>query len=240
VGRDTRRRTGRRAGPFRTCIGCRRRLPREVGVRLVRDAQGVVWPDLSGRLPGRGAHLCPSLGCFELACERQSFQRALGAPVRPEELAGLVARLVEGGLSQIRALLATAARAGWLHPGRDAVREAVLAGQAALVLLAEDGSSALGDEIRGLTERRGVPCRQALSGAELATLHHGRPLSVLGVRHRGLAARLLAELDRTRSLSESLAGPRGRARRELTRNPEGGKMPLTQGGPGSSRPGKGV
>jgi len=240
VGRDKRRRSGRRAGPFRTCIGCRRRLALKASVRLVRDPQGGLLPDLSGKLPGRGAHLCPDLRCFELACERQAFQRALDATAQPESLGPLVARLVEGGLAQTRALLATAARSGWIEPGRDAVREAVIQGQAALVLLAEDGSAALQTELRALSEREQVPWRQALHVAELALFHHGRALAVLAVRHRGLAARLIEELDRTQTLSASLLRPRGRAPRELTRNPEGGKMPLTEGGPGSGRPGKGV
>jgi uncharacterized protein len=240
VVRDKRRWSGRRAGPFRTCIGCRRRLALKASVRMVRDPQGALQPDLSGKLPGRGAHLCPDLRCFELACERQAFQRALDATAAPEALGPLVTRLVEGGLAQTRALLATAARAGWLEPGRDAVREAVTQGQAALVLLAEDGSAALQTEMRALSERERVPCRQALRVMDLALYHHGRGLAVLAVRHRGLAARLIEELDRTQALSASLLRPRGQGPRELTRNPEGGKMPLTQGGRGSSRPGKGV
>ncbi|HOX43426.1 MAG TPA: DUF448 domain-containing protein [Myxococcota bacterium] len=240
MGRDRRRWSGRRAGPYRTCIGCRRRLALKASVRLVRDPQGGLLPDLSGKLPGRGAHLCPDLRCFELACERQAFQRSLDASAQPGELGPLVERLVEGGLAQTRALLATAARSGWIEPGRDAVRQAVTAHQAALVLLAEDGSAALRAELGALAERERVPCRQALRVVELAQYHHGRDLAVLAVRHRGLAARLLEELDRTQALSASLHGPRAPVPRELTGNPGGGKMPLTQGGHGPSRPGKGV
>ena len=47
----------------RTCIGCRtRRLQKEM-IRIVRDPDGDAVFDLSGKLPGRGAYVCPSRSC---------------------------------------------------------------------------------------------------------------------------------------------------------------------------------
>lgn len=37
----------------------------------------VVRPDLEGTAPGRGAHLHPTPGCYDLAVRRKAFSRAL-------------------------------------------------------------------------------------------------------------------------------------------------------------------
>ena len=44
-------------------------------LRLV-VVDGCVTPDPAGRLSGRGAHLHPDLGCFDLAVRRRAFSRA--------------------------------------------------------------------------------------------------------------------------------------------------------------------
>ena len=75
-------------GPVRTCIGCRRRATKRELLRVIAgsDTHGhlVVVPDPEGTAPGRGAHLHPDPGCYDLAVRRKAFSRALR---------------VEGGLS---------------------------------------------------------------------------------------------------------------------------------------------
>ena len=45
---------------------------------LGEDAHGpAVVPDPRGTAPGRGAHLHPTIACFELAERRRAFPRAL-------------------------------------------------------------------------------------------------------------------------------------------------------------------
>ncbi|MFQ5519972.1 MAG: YlxR family protein [Candidatus Methylomirabilia bacterium] len=70
---------------LRTCIGCRRVLPRAALVRLVRQADGRMGVDRSGRAPGRGAYVCPGLGCIEGALKRGRLARAFRAPVEASE-----------------------------------------------------------------------------------------------------------------------------------------------------------
>ncbi len=41
------------------------------------DGQPVVVPDRDGTAPGRGAHLHPTTGCYDLAARRKAFSRAL-------------------------------------------------------------------------------------------------------------------------------------------------------------------
>src|SRR5215207_11780150 len=77
-------------GPVRTCIGCRRRAAKRELLRVIAGSdettgQPVVLPDPDGTAAGRGAHLHPTPGCYDLAVRRKAFSRAL--------------RLGEGGLS---------------------------------------------------------------------------------------------------------------------------------------------
>ena len=68
-------------GPVRTCIGCRKRAAKSELLRVVAgsDAHGqpVVVPDPDATAPGRGAHLHPAPGCYDLAVRRKAFSRAL-------------------------------------------------------------------------------------------------------------------------------------------------------------------
>lgn len=41
------------------------------------DGRPAVVPDPDGTAPGRGAHLHPTTGCYDLAVRRKAFSRAL-------------------------------------------------------------------------------------------------------------------------------------------------------------------
>jgi uncharacterized protein len=70
---------GRQAVPVRTCIGCGERAARPNLIRLVAAGDEIV-PDVTMRLPGRGAYLHPSLACLERAQRRKALPRALRLP----------------------------------------------------------------------------------------------------------------------------------------------------------------
>jgi uncharacterized protein len=64
--------------PVRTCIGCRTRRGKHELLRLARTPEGIRF-DPDGRLPGRGAHLCPDETCIDAAARRDAgaLRRAL-------------------------------------------------------------------------------------------------------------------------------------------------------------------
>ena len=45
------------------CIACREEKPKSEMLRIVKNAQGEIRLDFSGKLPGRGAYLCDSVAC---------------------------------------------------------------------------------------------------------------------------------------------------------------------------------
>lgn len=181
------------------------RLPRNASLRCVRGPDGRVEPDLFGKLPGRGIHLCPDLACFRRAVRKQAFSHALRAPVQQVEPERLCGRFLESACNQVAAMLATSARSGWLINGRTAVRDALRKGRVALVLLAGDAPASVQNDMQA--RRGGCPLASTrlLSKQDLARFHHGKPLAVLGVRHRGIAKRMALELAKIDRLEASMS-----------------------------------
>jgi len=66
--------------PGRTCLGCRRVLPRRALVRLVRGDDGVVVADPRGSTAGRGAWVCPVEACLTRALQRGRLSHAFRKP----------------------------------------------------------------------------------------------------------------------------------------------------------------
>jgi uncharacterized protein len=76
--------------PQRTCIACRRTDAKRGLMRLVRDADGHVVLDPSGKRAGRGAYLCYDPACWEQALKRRGLERALRIDaLLPEDHAAL-------------------------------------------------------------------------------------------------------------------------------------------------------
>jgi predicted RNA-binding protein YlxR (DUF448 family) len=63
--------------PVRMCIACRRSDAKRGLIRLVRDPEGHVAIDTSGKRAGRGAYLCHDPVCWEQALKRHGLARAL-------------------------------------------------------------------------------------------------------------------------------------------------------------------
>lgn len=83
----------RRKKPERTCVGCRTVRPKMELVRVVRQPDGTVELDTGGKMPGRGAYVCPDVNCLDEAVKRKALDRALRAPVDAEVLNRLQKRL---------------------------------------------------------------------------------------------------------------------------------------------------
>lgn len=67
-------------------------------MRLVRGASGAVEIDASGKKPGRGAYLCPSKDCWQLALKKNSLEFALRTKLSKENrqsLAEQASKLLE-------------------------------------------------------------------------------------------------------------------------------------------------
>lgn len=83
--------------PLRQCVGCREHKEKPALVRVVRSPEGEIALDLRGKLPGRGAYICPDPACLKRAVKSRALERALNVPIPPEVMETLAAQLLEGG-----------------------------------------------------------------------------------------------------------------------------------------------
>ncbi len=70
--------------PERTCIACRSSKPKNELIRVVRDPEGVISLDLTGKKNGRGAYLCKDKACLAKCVKSKGLDRALGCKVDEE------------------------------------------------------------------------------------------------------------------------------------------------------------
>ena len=81
--------------PQRQCMGCRERKNKRDMIRVVRQTNGEVSLDFSGKLNGRGAYICPDPECLKKARKAKSLDRSLAVSI-PEEVYDRLDREMEG------------------------------------------------------------------------------------------------------------------------------------------------
>lgn len=67
--------------PFRMCIACREMKPKKDMLRIVKNADGEIFPDPTGKAAGRGAYICDGEACRKLLGAKKLLNRAFSAPV---------------------------------------------------------------------------------------------------------------------------------------------------------------
>jgi len=92
-----------RGQPQRSCVGCRTVRAKGDLIRVVRTPAGeLVLDEGRGKLPGRGAYLCPNVDCLRRALKARALERALKQPVPPELVERLEALLAAAPTGEAR------------------------------------------------------------------------------------------------------------------------------------------
>jgi len=82
--------------PLRQCVGCREMKPKKELIRVVRSPEGAVSLDFKGKLPGRGAYVCPDPACLARARTSRALERAFSAQLPAEVYEALELQMKEG------------------------------------------------------------------------------------------------------------------------------------------------
>lgn len=61
--------------PQRTCIGCKEKKDKKDLIRIVKDKDGNITLDRTGRANGRGAYICDNIQCLEKAIKTNALAR---------------------------------------------------------------------------------------------------------------------------------------------------------------------
>lgn len=67
--------------PMRSCVVTKESLPKKELIRVVRDKEGNVTIDLTGKQNGRGAYLKRDLDVIKKAKKSKILERALGVSI---------------------------------------------------------------------------------------------------------------------------------------------------------------
>lgn len=70
--------------PLRKCLGCDEMLGKKGMIRVVREKDGGVSIDETGKKSGRGAYLCLDAECLDKARKKRGLERSLKCPIPPE------------------------------------------------------------------------------------------------------------------------------------------------------------
>lgn len=81
--------------PMRQCLGCREHKPKKELIRVVRSPEGEVSLDFKGKLPGRGAYVCPQAACLAKARKARALERAFDVTLPPEVYEALEQQMEE-------------------------------------------------------------------------------------------------------------------------------------------------
>lgn len=83
--------------PKRTCIGCNEiKLKKEL-IRIVKNKEGQIFIDRTGKANGRGAYICDNIECLEKAIKTKKLDRALNKNFS-EEIYNKLKEIISGGV----------------------------------------------------------------------------------------------------------------------------------------------
>ena len=201
-----------REEPERRCLVTGETGPKSGLVSFVLGPEGVVFPDVSGKLPGRGLYVTASRPILEQARKGQ-FARAAKAPVTvPDTLADEVERQLA---HRVVDLVSLARKAGLAIAGFEKVKEALALASEGLgkrqwarvrvLLQASDGSE------RGkakLWTPEGARYFSCLSGEELGRAFGRQTVIHAALASGALADRVVEEAAKLRGLREVDGGDR--------------------------------
>lgn len=173
-------------GPLRRCIVSGRTGPRESFVRFVVGPNGEVFPDVAGKLPGRGLWVTADPASVRQAVQKNAFAKAARSPAKaasdlPERVGHLLARRAIETLSLCR-------RAGQAAQGFAKVKEKIEKGRCALLVAASDGSHAERARLGGTD----IPVATGLTANEMGEAF-GRDHAVHAAIAPGALAQRLGE-----------------------------------------------
>lgn len=70
--------------PMRMCIACREMKPKQEMTRVVKNAEGEIRLDPTGKMPGRGAYVCNGEECLKKLGLKKLLHKAFSADVSSE------------------------------------------------------------------------------------------------------------------------------------------------------------
>ena len=128
----------REDGPDRKCIATGEVQPKYGLIRFVVGPEDTIYPDISGKLPGRGIYVAADRDALELAVSKKLFSRGAKQQVKiPDDL---VAEVEKQLARQVVNLIAMSRKAGSAVAGYEKTKAWLQSEEALVLFQASDGS----------------------------------------------------------------------------------------------------
>jgi predicted RNA-binding protein YlxR (DUF448 family) len=188
--------------PERTCVGCRQARPKGQFVRLVCGPTGQLFLDRQGKLPGRGAYICPQRSCAEQASKGTRLREAFRHEVTLYPVDELVCAMASVMEDRVLACIRIARKAGRVVSGYTQVSRALVSEPVACLLVAEDTACERLREYQGQCAQRQIAWRPFLTKTQLGELTGRGECSAIGILDTRLATHLMFYLEAMGRLME--------------------------------------
>lgn len=188
--------------PERTCVGCHQTRAKGQFVRLVCDPTGQLFLDHQGKLPGRGAYICPQRSCAEQVSKGTRLREAFRHEVTPSPVDELVCAMASVMEARALACIRIARKAGRVVSGYTQVSRALGSEPIACLLVAGDTACERLREYQGRCARRRIPWRLFLTKARLGELTGRDECSAIGILDTRLSTHLMFYLEAMGRLME--------------------------------------
>lgn len=73
-----------KSAPMRMCVACREMKPKKEMLRVVKNADGEIFLDFSGKASGRGAYICDQAECVKKLNKYKLLNKTFSAEVSQE------------------------------------------------------------------------------------------------------------------------------------------------------------
>lgn len=70
--------------PLRTCMGCNEKKPKKELIRIVKNKDGIITIDETGKQEGRGAYICNNIECLGKVVKSKRLERTLEKEISQE------------------------------------------------------------------------------------------------------------------------------------------------------------
>lgn len=80
--------------PERLCLGCNKSRDKRELIRIVKNKDGEIFLDKSGKANGRGAYICDNRECLEKAIKSKRINKAFSCEL-PQEVFDSLRKAIE-------------------------------------------------------------------------------------------------------------------------------------------------
>lgn len=80
---------------IRMCVVCRGQSDKKTLLRIVKNKEGEIFVDKTGKANGRGAYVCKEQECYQKLCKQKSLNKSFKCNV-PQEVYDKIGEEIEG------------------------------------------------------------------------------------------------------------------------------------------------